>query len=761
MTNFSVELAHILDRIDRPDDFCTVGRTPAFLPSLTVEGVGRIAFPLPSDQAGQIVSLADRAPFGRGEETVVDTRIRKVWQVGADRVRLEGDRWSETLKEIVSRVAVDLGVDGPVVADFYKLLLYDEGDFFLPHRDTEKSEGMFGTLIVLLPSAHQGGELWVRHRDREVRMSLSPEDPSEVAFAAFYADCVHEIRPVTAGYRLALVYNLRRAGKGRAPVPADYSREQTKVANLLEEWSRAKRLPDDASPEKLVYPLDHAYTPAGISFDALKGADAALAGLLTGAAAQADCELSLVLLTLEESGSAVYSGNGGGWGYDDEEEDDDDMDFEPHEVFDRRAVLSGWSSADGNRPGWGEIPFEAGELCPPDVFEDIEADDQSFREATGNEGASFDRSYHRGAFVLWPRSRRLAVLNQAGLRTTLPALESRVRTWEKSGDGQRSAVWTEADERARHLIRTWSRQRTLPFGDTNEPGDVTRVLDVLMRLGNPVRLEDFAEAALLVDPLQAGDLPGVVRALVRLDRRKSETLIGQIVSRNLKTPASVRAELLERLAGESRFDGLEAAAGSLVDEVFENAKSVESPVFIFRPKPDAVLVERLLTALVKIEPSLALRWSENVLGDRRVWKMDGVLVPAAIRLSGRGDIRDSPAVRALVTACADHLRERIARPLAPPSDWSRETKLSCRCVHCQDLATFLADPIRQSWSLKAVESVRAHVEEAIRRAGSDLDRSTDKTGRPYRLVCTKNQASYDRRVRQRDRDLSDLARLSP
>ena len=40
-----------------------------------------------------------------------------------------------------------------------------------------------------------------------------------------------------------------------------------------------------------------------------------------------------------------------------------------------------------------------------------------------------------------------------------------------------------------------------------------------------------------------------------------------------------------------------------------------------------------------------------------------------------------------------------------------------------------------------------------------LDLTTDRHGRPYTLVCTKNQASYDRRAKQRKQDLEDLARL--
>jgi hypothetical protein len=63
--------------------------------------------------------------------------------------------------------------------------------------------------------------------------------------------------------------------------------------------------------------------------------------------------------------------------------------------------------------------------------------------------------------------------------------------------------------------------------------------------------------------------------------------------------------------------------------------------------------------------------------------------------------------------------------------------------------------------LKAAEPERAHVPAVISRARCDLDLTTDKRGRPYTLVCATNQASYDRRTRQRKQDLEDLAWIDP
>ena len=38
-----------------------------------------------------------------------------------------------------------------VIAQLYKLLIYEEGDFFHAHVDTQRSDSMFGTMTVSLP----------------------------------------------------------------------------------------------------------------------------------------------------------------------------------------------------------------------------------------------------------------------------------------------------------------------------------------------------------------------------------------------------------------------------------------------------------------------------------------------------------------------------------------------------------------------------------------------------------------------------------
>ena len=193
------------------------------MPRIEIDGVGMISFPIPHSQIRDIINSAERAPYGRGGKTILDTSVRNTWQLAPVSVRIGGKSWERSFQHILSTVTDGLGCSGMnVSAEFYKLLIYEEGGFFLPHRDTEKTEGMFGTLIIVLPSVHCGGELVIGHMGRKVTLDLSNAETSELTFAGFYADCEHAINPITQGSRVCLTYNLLqpRTGKRNNPITA-------------------------------------------------------------------------------------------------------------------------------------------------------------------------------------------------------------------------------------------------------------------------------------------------------------------------------------------------------------------------------------------------------------------------------------------------------------------------------------------------------------------------------------------------------------
>jgi hypothetical protein len=160
------------------------------------------------------------------------------------------------------------------------------------------------------------------------------------------------------------------------------------------------------------------------------------------------------------------------------------------------------------------------------------------------------------------------------------------------------------------------------------------------------------------------------------------------------------------------------------------------------PGVKSSFVVDLFTALETVDETLAGRAASHVLAWSKTYSLDAVLVPARRQVAG--------------AVCLDHLRARVAEPLEAPKDWRRTSKLACRCADCSELAGFFTDPIHRTWMFKAAEAARSHLEETIRKARCDLDVRTDRRGAPYSLICTKNQASYDRRTKQRSQDPADL-----
>ncbi len=488
-------LEEVLATVKRAGEFVTHGTAELPMPKVEIEGVGVLSFPVPASQIAALIAQAVRAPFGRGEETILDTSVRKVWQLPAAKVRIGGKSWAANFEAILARVAAGLGCERAAVdAELYKLLVYDEGGFFSAHRDTEKAGGMFGTLVVVLPSAHCGGELVVRHGGREVAVDLSGGEVSEVAYAAFYADCEHEVRPVTAGNRVCLVFNLvqaRGAKRGAAELTApDYEPQVAQAAKLL-----GNVLARDGATAKIVWLLAHHYSPAGLAFSALKSADAAKAQVLAAAAARANCAVLLGIVHIEESGPAEptyhepYGRRRGrryhddyaeDEGEDDAKDDASDDDFEVVEVSDSWRYVDQWSDPQDRGVAFGKLPLADGELLPQGALDGEKPDQQRLTEATGNEGASFERSYHRAAVVIWHRERYAEVLLQAGVGAALPWLKERIDACACTDEGARSRVRREAAALARRMIEGWRNEGDYRlYRGMGRPADRAEMLGLL------------------------------------------------------------------------------------------------------------------------------------------------------------------------------------------------------------------------------------------------------------------------------------------
>ena len=162
----------------------------------------------------------EQAPFGKGHETLVDTSVRSSWQIDGTNVTLDKKMVSiintQANKCVVEMMGTECywGVD----VKLYKLVLYEEGGFFLKHQDSEKEKGHFATFLVHLPAIHTGGNLELQFK--EMKRTVNTDSKCKLfSYTCFFTDVFHEIKPITSGRRLVLAFNLvRKDGKTMKPV---------------------------------------------------------------------------------------------------------------------------------------------------------------------------------------------------------------------------------------------------------------------------------------------------------------------------------------------------------------------------------------------------------------------------------------------------------------------------------------------------------------------------------------------------------------
>ena len=252
----------------------------------------------------RFIALAAPARFGRGARTLTDTQVRDTWDVPRDLVR---DSWTAALDAALDRAREQFGLPATarLVADLHSLLVYEPGQFFLPHQDSEKHDSMTGSLVVTLPTRHTGGELVIYHGDQS---RTHRGWASDLALVAFHADRRHEVRPVTSGYRIALTYNLLIEGEASGP-EGETTADDEQLASCLRQHFTTRvvhryRDGDCDPPRRLVYLLDHEYTERALDWSRLKGNDIARTARLRAAAAASDAECALALTEVQETWEA-------------------------------------------------------------------------------------------------------------------------------------------------------------------------------------------------------------------------------------------------------------------------------------------------------------------------------------------------------------------------------------------------------------------------------------------------------------------------
>ncbi len=759
------QLLQTLSQIDQPGDFCTHGTIDPCFPGLEIENIGTIALPLIENQAKDIISQCQQAPFGLGEQTVIDTQVRCVWELQPSQFKLNNPDWQNIINQLVERIKEQLGLaESNVIHEIYKLLLYQPGDFFVQHRDTEKVERMFATLVIVLPSQHDGGNLIVEHDNQQLSIDFGGDKSSQsIQYTAFYADCQHEIKPVISGYRLCLVYNLALACEQPRPTAPKNSHIVTELAQTLKEWTHQEL------PEKLAVLFKHRYSQAGLCFQDLKNLDKSQADAITQAAEMAECVAHLGLVTLWESGDA--EGNyGKNYWYGAVEDEDD---YEMGEIYDSSLTINHWVSMQGDKLNYGELQIDENEIITGSPLGEGEPDQQEVEGPTGNTGATMDRWYHRAAFILWPVKRHYTLLAQPGQESSLPRLESMVTAWLDMGSPKNSKEHHDCQTFAQQILLNWHQTNTPYIADFKEEKDnlVGLFFRLLLHIDSLDLIKQFLNSIFLTEYTGYES-----DEIVRLSQRYGL----DVVKDQLKAMSSATefisvvkfSHILEKTIYFQRGVSTDGAANlPIYCELIQNILSTlnywhsSPPLGNFRCA-DATLSIALIESVFKSasaldDNSLLEDLIAKVIVNEQFFNIRSIIIPALTRIHSwiEQEKISSPSFKELLSHCIKFLETTTAIPVEKPTDWSQFTELSCHCADCQELATFMLNSQEQIHRFRIRKDRRQHLHQQITKHQCDMTHVTERKGSPQTLVCTKNFNSFEKQKRQQDQDKESLSAL--
>ena len=411
-------------------------------PTIEVDGE-TLCPPASAEEVDRLVKMATPAPYGRGEETVLDAQVRDARQIEAGRVRLSGSSWEEMRDVLLEAVAQQMGLaDAKFEMEPLKLLIYEPGGHFDWHADTEKSSAMVASATLVLPGDYEGGALVVEHKGE--RLEFAAGGTPQWRWAAWYADCRHRLEPVTKGVRVAITFGIAidpstRLVRRESQARISWTTYRRTFAENHTAWAARggrEKAGNTQYGKKVVWVLDHRYTEPGLRANLLKGRDRQLAALaLDGTSTQA---AFLAWLQIREVGGARdeqgrsfgdHEWRGPKW-FDEDEQDPPpaslkclmgygraEMDPAPmldshwetptlhlEDVTRQNIWVEGLRSLDGADLEYGPIEIEDGEIAPQGTLDGVKPDGARVYEATGNEGASLELQYRHAVLVMWPRN---------------------------------------------------------------------------------------------------------------------------------------------------------------------------------------------------------------------------------------------------------------------------------------------------------------------------------------------------------------------
>ena len=724
--SFSDQLLNQLNKVEAKGTFVSVGAQKTKSLNIEIKDLGELSFPLNKIQIESIKRFAHHAPFGKGSQTIVDTTVRNCFEIDAEDIILANSNWQNELEAILKKIKPELGLeDKQIQANLYKMLIYEEGSFFLPHIDSEKEKGMFGTLVIGLPAKHTGGEFVISFGNEQKTVSFEENCKTEVLpYIAFYADCTHEIKPVTSGYRVCLVYNLINVGAGNQ---LHFESSESDVQAIFELLIKNENVTKE---KPYILLLGHQYTPENFSFESLKLADRTKAEVFFKAAEKAGFYTNLALVTsyqmgqLESDYSPRFNSRYDSW--------DDDIDVDTAsmgEVYDDYLEISVYSH--NNLPTINGISIDDNN---PDIIYNIELNDgepiDKFAEGyTGNAGMTMEYWYHYGAIVFWSKKNHFKILEKCSTTVLLEWLAYYSKKWdiikEEDKKDALSILNILSAKTAINDERTYSsfKEESIDYSClidflivVNKQSYVLACKDILFRkIANIdpekwitlfMKFPDF-NFGFLLNEEQLSKIKNLI-TFIKVCSYLEDDSFSEIVNSFSKLLLSVLEKM--NLSDKKRTDNIAFLDTLIVfsERFIANEEWIDRIAGLVTKNLNREFVNDILIKTILDFPRI-----QNTLGTR------------------------------ILSIAINDLEIRVNNEPQYPKDWTKEVPKNTNYKAEWDiLASFLQSPTETIFDYRAVQNLRSRMESAIANVTIDLDKETIRKGSPHILRLTKNTKQY-------------------
>lgn len=727
MKDFNNQLFNILSEIKGSGSFISNDIKPFLFSGLEINGIDEIGFPINATQIKDIIKVAHKAPFGKGSQTVLDPTVRSAWEIDASEITFTNPEWKQFIASIIEKVKPDLGIEKhSVSANLYKLLIYEEGGFFLAHKDSEKEKGMFGTLIIGLPSKHTGGELCVRFDGREEIVDFSePSSQYKIPYAAFYADCEHEIKPITSGYRVCLVYNLVQAKSNEKIQLSHLGGHIERLVKVIKTCEEDKDIP------KIVL-LGHQYTPSNFTMQALKLNDRPKAEALLQAAENAGFYAKLGLVTSYQSGELeVEYNNSSRYGrrrsyYDDDEYDSDDELTENGtmgEVYDESLEIEHWMEE--GIPPLRNISFEKEDLISEIILNEGEPEEKEAEGYTGNAGMEMRYWYHYGAVIFWPKKYQYDMLISLSTANKLEWIEYYNQQWSEIKPSEITIIKKLVEE---------------GFFNNDEKVDFTPFVQLLINLNDEQYFIKKGKQ-ILVQIFKMIRIDTWIQLLETYPIHHFEEVFETVAKRQKKSVTNHILEVLLRLNFSENAD-----SKAFVSNQFKQISVYLSELKLIEKEAKSKKVLRNVLLLSMLKPTDEAWLNDTTSAFTQVLTRSYVNEVLIGEILSTDSYKKSELAKQLLEAGKVDLVQRIDNKPQPPADWSRSMP-QYREYHKKVwaiLKDFIESPTQQFFDYTKVQAERSEMESAVGSVTIDLRMETIKKGSPHTLRLIKTQAAYEK-----------------